>query len=74
MERDHSGWLHTASQRPILEGQRTGLVRGPALGLCGLDSVLWAVDGPFISARSLNFDVFRKVKKRLSAKINKQEG
>lgn len=70
----HSGWLYTASQRPISERQRTDLIRGPALGLCGLDSVLWAVDRPFISARSLNFDVFRKVKERPSAKNNKQEG
>lgn len=71
---DHSGQLYTASQRPTSEGQKTDLLRSPALGLCGLDSVLWAVDRPFISARSLNFDVFRKVKKRLSAKNNKQEG
>lgn len=45
-----------------------------ASGLCGLDFVPQAAENPFTSAGSLNFDVFRKVTKLLSAKNSKQEG
>lgn len=44
----------------------------PCLRAVGLDSILWTVGEPFISARSLSSDVFRKVKKLLSAKVSKQ--
>lgn len=73
-EEDHAGWLYIARQRPSLEGQRTGVVRGPDSRQYVLDFVPWAVDRPFTSAGSLNLDVFRKVKELLSAKNSKQEG
>lgn len=52
------------------KGAEARLGKMPCLRAVGLDSILWTVGEP--DARSLSSDVFRKVKKLLSAKVSKQ--